>query len=178
MAESCTARNDNEMKALEQQIIILIPRIKKSRSRPCYTNILQLLKREGRELSIEDLKVVIGDMVRKNQIKNIGKEDTESFALVEDGVSDDVDDNFHDEIEENFDFGRENVGALETFIDESLHNTLNGKIKSEIKKALDDFLLLQTPNHYKNTKNQNHQAKQRDYTDELITSLKSEITFL
>ena len=43
-------------------------------------------------------------------------------------------------------------------------------------------MLLQTPNHYRNSErnsiNQNQQAKQKDYTDELITSLKSEITFL
>ena len=49
MAESTNGRNENEMNALEEHIIKLIPRIKKSRSRPCYQNLFSFLNREGKD---------------------------------------------------------------------------------------------------------------------------------
>ena len=73
MAESIIDREENEMLALEHEIILAMAHIKKSRSRPCYKNILSSLEREGKELTIEDLKVLIGNMLRKNLIANIGK---------------------------------------------------------------------------------------------------------
>ena len=111
MAEASTDKDENEMKSLEKHIIKLILHIKRIRSRPCYQNLLSFLNREGKGLSIEELKIVTENILMKNLIKNTGEGDNESFALVE-VVSEDVDETV------NHDGGGRagNVGALDTFI--------------------------------------------------------------
>ena len=56
-----------------------------------------------------------------------------------------IDNNLDERIESTCNHDRDNVGALESFIDESLHNTLHAKITTEIKKVLDDVITSQTP---------------------------------
>ena len=62
---------DSESKAtnderLEEIIIKIILKIKKSRSRPRYQNILTLVNRGGNSLSLEHLKELINSMVEIN----------------------------------------------------------------------------------------------------------------
>ena len=131
---------------------------------------LIVLEPGGKE--IEDLKVVINDMVAKHLIKNTGKGDSDSFVLVE-GISGDVNHEQENEVERETDEDG-NAGALEAFINESLQNTLHEKIRAEVKKVLGE-----TPNIYKDLEsNSLKQANHKDHTDELIASLKNEITFL
>ena len=181
MAESNANGNDSELNALEQHIIKLIPRIKKNRARPCFQNLLSYLHREGKELGMEDLKVVIDNMLTNNLIVNIGKEDVESFILNQESLSEYVDDGVNDKTVNEDD---DDVKALESFIDDSVKNTLHEKIKTEVKKEFHEISTLHKPNDLLNSdinltsSNKNQQANRKDYTDELITSLKADIEFL
>ena len=120
-------------------------------------------------------------MVTKNLIKNIGKEDSESFLLVE-SLPEDTDDNQEILVEETVDQDEGSVSALETFINESLQKTLNANIKSEVKKALDDATSDGSSKINKDSEinylNENHQLNRNNLTQELISILKSEIQFL
>ena len=59
---------DSESKAtngeiLEQIIIKIILKIKKSRSRPCYQNILTLVNGRGNSLSLQNLKELLNIII-------------------------------------------------------------------------------------------------------------------
>ena len=81
---------DSESKAtndrrLEEIIIRIILKIKKSRSRPCYQNILTLVNRGGNTLSLENVKELLNNIVETNLICDKGKEGSESFYVLEGG---------------------------------------------------------------------------------------------
>ena len=113
-------------------------------------------------------------MVMKHLIKNIGKEDSESFLLVE-SLPQDADDNPEILVEETVDQDEGSVSALETFTNELL-KTL------KVKKMLDDATSVKSSNIYKDSEinylNENHQVNRNNHTQELISTLKSEIQFL
>ena len=106
-------------------------------------------------------------MVMKHLIKHIGKEDSESFLLVE-SLPQDADDNQELLVEETVDQDEGSVSVLETFPNESLLKTLNANIKSEVKKTFDDATSVKSSNIYKDSEinylNENHQVNRNNHT--------------
>ena len=85
MAESNDFVDDSqniEDAKIEKCVMAVIRKIKNSRSRPCFQNILTLVNRGGKNLAIEHLKEIIKSMINKNMISDIGKEGCESFFIL------------------------------------------------------------------------------------------------
>ena len=124
---------DSESKAtndrrLEEIIIRIILKIKKSRSRPCYQNILTLVNRGGNTLSLENVKELLNNMVEKNLICDKGKEGSKSFFVLEGETYTSDDENAETMDSEN---------PITTYINEKFYDTIMNKIKVEIKSAIE-----------------------------------------
>ena len=63
-SDSQTA-NDAEV---EKCVMGIIRKIKKSRSRPCFQNVLTLLNRGGNNTTMEQLKEIINNLTKKNDM--------------------------------------------------------------------------------------------------------------
>ena len=71
-----------ESKKIKEDIKRIITKIKGNRHRPCYQNILTFYNRGKSELLVEeDMKLIIDEMIKDNEIKNIGVDGKESFLL-------------------------------------------------------------------------------------------------
>ena len=176
MAESDVVPENDEVKALEDHVVKIIIRIKKNRSRPCYQNILTFLAREGRELNLDDIKVVLDRLISKRIIKNIGKVDHESFSLFQEKTNNS--ETIH--IVDNF---NEDISSFESYKDKSFYSALLSDVKLEVKNALDEAQISCITNAVNSditshVLNKSQQPYQKDYHDQLIDALNSEIHFL
>ena len=108
----------------EKIVLRTIKRIKSNRNKACYQNILAFVRRENKEITIENIKVTINNLLKRNIIVDInkGKSDIESFKFVT------------DENVENSETETTNRNSLEDFINEKFYETLVNKIKDEVKK--------------------------------------------
>ena len=166
---------DSESKAtndrrLEENIIRIILKIKKSRSRPCYQNILTLVNRGGNTLSLENVKELLNNMVEQNLICDKGKEGTESFYVLEGETYTSDDEN------------AETMDSENPVINEKFYDTIMNKIKVEVKSAIEfefknkNISLRSNPEF--NNITENNTNKNSDTNDALIKTLHSEIAFL
>ena len=129
-------------KKLEISIIKIITKIRSSRSRPCYQNILTHLNRgEYKDLQMDDLKSVLEGMNEKNTIKKNG-EQNESFFVIEET----------DVLEHN-----ENNESLESFVNDEFYSVITNRISLEVNLAVEKALkanILPAVNETKNDKNE------------------------
>ena len=58
---------------VEIYVMGIIRKIKKSRSRPCFQNLLTLLNRGGNNTTMEHLKAIINNLTEKNMICDNGR---------------------------------------------------------------------------------------------------------
>ena len=110
----------------EKIVLRTIKRIKSNRNKACYQNILAFVRRENKEITIENIKATINNLLKRNIIVDInkGKTDIESFKFVT------------DENLENSETETTNRNSLEDFINEKFYETLVNKIKDEVKNAI------------------------------------------
>ena len=163
----------------EEIIKRVILKIRKSRSRPCYQNILNLVNRGGEfHLEMDELKKIINEMVKKNIIVDKGKNGNESLYITSEIITDaDLTDNEDDDIE--------SLSEIESFINEKFNHVLLNKIKSEIVSALSDKSFLDNVKRINSGDNDNTPNSLKDANpiitsnnDLLIEVLKDEINFL
>ena len=149
----------------------MLLKIKGSRSRPCYQNILSLLNRGGCELDIDELKDTINTMVDSGVLHDIGKEGVESFIICEEVNSEDT----NSQTPELNDDAIENI---EQFINAQFYETLILRVKTEVKLAVETLLSEKNLSIKKKVSNDNIQIGNDSNKDILIDSLNSEIQFL
>lgn len=158
-----------EIQEIEDCIKNVILKIKKSRSRPSYQNILTRVNKEGIDLVMEKLKIILNDLIDRNIIKDIGVEGRESFSIVDKNIDD-------DEGDMNI-----NSSAVESFINEQFYETLTNKITLEVKRAVEYEFNTKLSNFDINrlSMDGSHHVKECNRNnDDLIDTLKSEILFL
>ena len=160
----------DQLKKLEESILSVIAKIKKDRNRACFQNIHTFMNRRGINIEMEKLQKVIYNLILRNVIVDKGREGKQSFFLVDltsEGkeIIDEV--TCDSEHESSF-------NAIYELIDERFYSILINKIKSEVKLALSESQHNETIQNVKYINNKNEVNLKED----LITTLKEEITFL
>ena len=167
MADS-QGTNDNQQ--LEERVIKVISRIRKNRSRPCFQNILSFMNREGTDLTMDDLKIVLNNLISRDAVVNKGTDDHDSFYVLEKEISSETD-ALKIHIESNTE--------IENIVSDKFYDTLTNKIKLEVKTAVD---LLIDSNIFSNINSHNNTSCTSELqavdNEPLITALQSEIEFL
>ena len=145
---------------LEKTIIKVITKIRNSRSRPGYQNVLTHLNRgEYKDLKMDELKAVIDDMVEINIIRKSG-EQHESFYV--------IDNNYEEK----------NEKSVETFINDEFYSVIINRIKVEVNIALENALKensLPAVNQTKINDNSESMMKDNVHKDMLIEQLNKQI---
>ena len=170
---------------LENRILKIVMKIKKNRNRPCYQNIQTMLERGGKIISTEDLITFIDSLIEKKVLENNGTVDKESISL----TNLPLENNFDDE-QNSFDNIKNNIlwDASMDDLDDKFYNTLIKLIKDEVKSVITSEINANASNnilnHIKdasinntNVFSSNELLNNRN-NDDLVDSLKSEITYL
>ena len=116
---------------IEERIKPVIWKIKASRSRLCYQNILTSVNRGGCEMDMDELKEILNAMIDSKMICNIGKEGNESFKIYEEENFQSMDEVFSQTSEIP-----EPTNNLEHYINTQFYETLITRIKTEVNKVL------------------------------------------
>ena len=163
-----------EQDSMDGIITRIITKIRSKKNRPCFQNILELVKRGGKEMDYDTLKEIITGMVDRNIVEDKGKEGCESFYVV-------MKDKLDESIDENEGLGDFHDKEIEHLVDdehltnEQFNDILINRIKSEVKNAL-----IESKVYVDNTINNDASLHKPiiDRYDTLIDTLKSEISFL
>ena len=121
------------IKQLEDKVVRVITKIRESRSRPCFQNILTFVNRGGEfNIDMDKLKDVANIMIDKKIIYVRGNEGKESFYIMsDDDISDDdIDETINDKE------ALETEGEMEQYINDTFHKTLLNLIKQEVRNQL------------------------------------------
>ena len=173
---------------IEKCVMGVIHKIKNSRSRPCFQNILTLVNRGGKNLTIEHLKEIIKSMINKNMISDKGKEGCESFFILkehdilmdEEGADDLLPTKKDDKLEADTNIMVEDGSderKLFSYIDESFEQILNSRIITHVKQELESIM---NEKSFLRTNAQQSSDEKHNYSNNhhIITNLQSEINFL
>ena len=139
-----TSDNNELEKAIEQVIV----KIKDDRSRPCYQNVLNSIRRRGFEIDMDGVKIALDDLVDRAVITRKVNKDKVSFSVINDpvGIENGGDNSDGEEGEnghfENSDKNDVTVGSLESFIDDKLHDILVNKIKLVLTMGMNPWHVL------------------------------------
>ena len=164
-------RSEEDVCKLEKLVINIIMKIRKDRNRACYQNIWTFLNRGGNKLEMDDLKELLGNMIEKEMIVNKRKGDNDSFFV--------NDSNDTNEEEGNTITSNTVDEDIINLIDDSFHDILINKIKSEVKIAVNTELsLLKITNTLQPFNVREHVQDNKNINKVLLTSLNSEIAFL
>ena len=121
---------------LEDRILKIVGKLRGKSVRPCYQNIHCKLNQGGRNLSMDDAKVFINNLVEAGLLLNKPRKDKESFYLNSGGENnlcnrDESFTNSEMDISQNQD-----IASLESFVNEQFYDTLINRIKSEVNIAV------------------------------------------
>ena len=121
---------------IDDDILSIIKKIKNDRNRACVQNIHTFINRRGINMEVEEVRKLTESLVERNVIIDKGKQDKESFYVV-DLIAEDEQINNE---EKNDSEHVSSFNALHEFIEEKFHTILNNKIKSEVKLALNELI--------------------------------------
>jgi hypothetical protein len=179
--------NDGNTDRLEGRIVQVIERIRKSRSRPCFQNILEFLNRGSTDiLEMNELKQICNEMIQRNIIYKKSRRGKESFYVFDTAKETAINESLTTETlstGDNIDLDK--LGETEIHVNEQFHNNLINIIKQEVKnefKLLNDNVLSDISAHTvklnKHEFTANDSKVIREDNKILIDSLNSEIQFL
>ena len=66
---------------LENRILRIVAKTRKSRNRPCCDNIHAMLNRGGREIGKDEVKIFVQELLGRGILLNSGSDETESFRI-------------------------------------------------------------------------------------------------
>ena len=196
--------DDSDILRLEEIILRIIKRIRESRSRPGFQNILTFVNRGGEfNLSMDYLKNILCKMVDENKICIKGKEKSESFYILdktEEIKPVDVKDKTEEIKPVDIKDASKLDNSIHDYINEQFHVTLAAMIKREVNVQLNVLdnkeifrELIKDEIHVAVSKlssfnasfnsNDSNQCKHncsidRKVNDTLLSTLNSEIAFL
>ena len=179
--------NDGNTNRLEGRIVKVIERIRKSRSRPCFQNILGFLNRGSTDIvEMNELKQICNEMIQRNIIHKKSRKGKESFYVSDSAKETALNESLTTEYLSTGDqIDLEKLGETEIHVNEQFHNNLINLIKQEVKnefKLLNDNVLsdisANTVKLNKHEFNANDSKVIREDNILLIDSLNSEIKFL
>ena len=163
---------------IEGDILSIIKKIENDRNRACVQNIHTFINRRGINMEVEEVRKLTESLVERNVIIDKGKQDKESFYVV-DLIAEDEQINNE---EKNDPEHVSSFNALHEFIDEEFHTILSNKIKSEVKLALNELINNDSTQNIKHNNHSNNindnNLKENKSIDDLISTLKEEINFL
>ena len=127
-------RNGEYDQDLEDPILKIVGKLRSKSVRPCYQNIHCKLNQGGREISMDDTKVFINNLVEAGLLLNKPRKEKESFYLNNGGENTSVlDESF---VNSDIDISNQNINSLENFINEQFYATIINRIKSEVSIAV------------------------------------------
>lgn len=185
---------------LEDRIRKIVNKTREKRCRPCFQSIHTKLNQGGKEITMDDLKVFIEQLIKSGLLINKGSADKESFYLSNDEPNDeqielengDQDNNISSVLFNELESGDQNNNISSVFINETFYQGLMIKINDEVKKAVKIELQscvkdhkLVVNDHEEFVNDQMHYKKLMDeikllrdelkYKDEVIKKLRSDI---
>lgn len=128
MDETKLLPNESNQK-LEDSVKKLIIKIRNSRSRPNYKNILNHLNRAGNNIDMPYLKEFLDDLENRGIITNKGTEGIETFYISDQPLINIQDGDHASEV-------LETTADLQTFIDDKFFNLIHDKIILEVDYAI------------------------------------------
>ena len=149
---------------LEDRILRIVSKIKSNRNRPCYQNIHAMLSRGGKEISADDLKVFLNNLVDNGLLENKGGIDRESFSLANESFDRPENDIL---VTDN----TCNTSSLQDFIDgkfyEIILNRINDEVKKSVKSEMESYA-----NNINVIKSSNELSKDKKAYDQLFAENK------
>ena len=149
---------------LEDRILRIVSKIKSNRNRPCYQNIHAMLSRGGKEISADDLKVFLNNLVDNGLLENKGGIDRESFSLANESFDRPENDIL---VTDN----TSNTSSLQDFIDgkfyEIILNRINDEVKKSVKSEMESYA-----NNINVIKSSNELSKDKKAYDQLFAENK------
>lgn len=127
-------RNGEYDQDLEDRILKIVTKLRSKSVRPCYQNIHCKLNQGGREISMDDTKVFIDNLVEAGLLLNKPRKDKESFYLNNGGENNSVFD--ESVINSDINISNQSINSLENFINEQFYTTIINRIKSEVNIAV------------------------------------------
>ena len=178
-------------KDLEKRVISIVEKIKKSRSRPCYQNILTFLTRGEVVITDIQLRVFIDDLLERGVLINKGSAEKESFKVAN-SVEEDSEDSvvegekLHNNIDDIFNITADAslviTSPVDDLINYKFYNILTQRIKDEVVKCVDLKLsgnnitqILRANNDSMNEKESKEETVKFREVESKITDLSKEV---